>query len=100
MDTSVQMDVDEFFNMICDRLESKLKGTRQEKLLQNIWCGKMSSQLICRGCPHRSERDEQFYTISLDIQNKKDIMEVCKCCIYGAWILSILASGTSIVRQR
>ena len=48
----------------------------QEKLLKDIWCGKMSTQLICKGCPHRSERDEQFYTMSLDIQNKKDILEV------------------------
>jgi hypothetical protein len=29
VDTSVQMDVDEFFNMLCDKLETKLKGTPQ-----------------------------------------------------------------------
>lgn len=83
VDTSVQMDVDEFFNMLCDKLETKLKGTPQEKLLKDIWCGKMSTQLICKGCPHRSERDEQFYTMSLDIQNKKDILEALQLYVRG-----------------
>jgi len=55
----------------------------KENLLQNIWCGKMSSQLICKGCPHRSEKDEQFYTISLDIKNKRDILEALQLYVRG-----------------
>src|SRR4051812_35289909 len=62
---TVQMDVDEFFNILCEKLDTILKGSAQEKLLQNIWCAKLTSQLICKGCPHRSERDDPFYTISL-----------------------------------
>lgn len=43
----------------------------------------MSSQLICKGCPHRSEKDEQFYTISLDIKNKRDILEALQLYVRG-----------------
>ncbi|KAL6068267.1 USP domain-containing protein, variant 2 [Balamuthia mandrillaris] len=83
IDVSVQMDADEFFNMLCDKLDNHLKGSHQEKLLHNIWCGKMTSQLICKGCPHRSERDEPFYTISLDIKGKKDILEALQLYVRG-----------------
>jgi ubiquitin carboxyl-terminal hydrolase 9/24 len=67
---SIQMDVDEFFNILCEKLETQLKESLQEKLLQNIWATKMTTQLICKGCPHRSERDDLCYTISLDIKGK------------------------------
>ena len=30
----IQQDAQEFFNMLCDRLEGRLKGSSQEKLLQ------------------------------------------------------------------
>lgn len=55
----------------------------QERLLRDIWCGRMTSQLICKGCPHKSERDESFYTISLDIKNKKNIEEALSLYIRG-----------------
>lgn len=47
-------------------------------LLKRIWCGTLKSQLIGRGqgCTHVSEREENFYTISLDIKGKRDIREV------------------------
>lgn len=78
-----QMDVDEYFNMMCEKLDEHLKGSIQEKLLQNIWCGKLSSQLICKGCPHRSERDDPFYVISLDIKDKASIQEALELYVKG-----------------
>lgn len=67
---TIQMDVDEFFNILCDKLDNVMKGSFQEKLLQNIWSTTMTTQLICKGCPHSSEKDDPFYTISLDIKGK------------------------------
>jgi hypothetical protein len=83
--TSLQMDVDEFFNMLCEKLENQLKGTVQEKLLQNIWSGKLTSQLICKGCVHRSEKDDTFYTISLDIQGKVSRLNRWSVRIFQVW---------------
>eukprot|EP01117_Protostelium_nocturnum_P020087 TRINITY_DN8887_c0_g2_i3.p1 TRINITY_DN8887_c0_g2~~TRINITY_DN8887_c0_g2_i3.p1 ORF type:complete len:1974 (+),score=754.24 TRINITY_DN8887_c0_g2_i3:584-6505(+) len=83
MDPMVQMDVDEYFNMFCEKLEESLKGSVQAKLTTNIWGGKLTTQLICIDCPHRYERDELFYTISLDIKNKRDIREALELYVKG-----------------
>mmetsp|Transcript_12467 Transcript_12467/g.20271 ORF Transcript_12467/g.20271 Transcript_12467/m.20271 type:complete len:3278 (-) Transcript_12467:248-10081(-) len=83
MNTSLQMDVDEFFNMLFDRLESLLKKTHQKDLLRNVFGGTVTNQIICRGCPHYSERDEAFYVISLEVKNKKTIEESLDLYVQG-----------------
>jgi ubiquitin C-terminal hydrolase len=79
----VQMDVDEFFNMLSEKLDNSLKNTSQPSLLKNTWGGTIASQLICKGCPHYSEREEPFYTISLDIKNKSSIKEALELYVQG-----------------
>eukprot|EP01132_Coremiostelium_polycephalum_P001351 gene1351-1706_t len=71
----IQMDVDEFFNMLFDKLEFTLKGTPKEKLLNEYFGGANVNQFISQECPHVSEREEPFYTISLEVKNKKEIQE-------------------------
>jgi len=83
MNVLVQMDVDEYFNNLCEKLDTAMKGTSLQKLLYNIWGGKLSSQLICKGCPHRYERDDPYYTISLDIKNKTNIYEALHLYVKG-----------------
>jgi ubiquitin C-terminal hydrolase len=83
MDVTQQMDVDEYFNMMCEKLEQFLKEKSQKNLLANIWAGKLTSQLICKGCPHRRERDETFFTISLDIKKKANILEALELYVKG-----------------
>ncbi|GAM28546.1 hypothetical protein SAMD00019534_117220 [Acytostelium subglobosum LB1] len=75
INTYVQMDVDEFFNMLFDRLENQLKGTKEEKLLNQFFGGASVNQFISQECAHVSEREEPFYTISVEVKNKKDITE-------------------------
>ena len=50
------MDVEEFFNMFMDRLETSIKGFPQEKSIQYHFGGKFASEMICKGCPHFYER--------------------------------------------
>lgn len=40
-------------------------------------------QIICRGCPHRSEREEPFAAISVDVKNKKDLTESLEAFVRG-----------------
>ena len=47
-----QMDVDEFFNNLLDKLEPYLKGSKNEGIIKRIYGGMLSNQLICKGCPH------------------------------------------------
>lgn len=83
MDVTQQMDVDEYFNMMCEKLEQFLKEKSQKNLLKNTWSGKLSSQLICKGCPHRYERDDPFFTIPLDIKKKANIQEALEVFVKG-----------------
>ncbi|KAK5577390.1 hypothetical protein RB653_002331 [Dictyostelium firmibasis] len=75
INTSIQMDADEFFNMLFDKLENTLKSTPQEKLLKDFFGGSSVNQFISQECNHVSEREEPFYTISVEVKNKKEIQE-------------------------
>jgi len=67
------MDVDEFYAMFLDRLETAIRGTPFEKTIQSHFGGKFSNEMICQGCPHKYDRLEQFLSISLPVKNKKSI---------------------------
>jgi ubiquitin C-terminal hydrolase len=99
INTSVQMDCNEFSNMLFDRLESLLKPTPQEKLLQRIFGGSLVNQLvsyhssdmltvqICKECPHGSETVEPFFTISVEVSHKKNIYESLDLFVQGEMLV-------------
>ena len=68
-----QRDADEFFVRYLDLLEEGLKGSKESRLIKSLFEGKFCNQLICIDCPHRSEKDEPFVTLSLQVKNKKNI---------------------------
>jgi len=78
-----QMDVDEFFNLLIDRVESNLKGSKMEKVFKYHFGGMLTNELICKGCPHYSEREESFNSISLQVKNKKSITESLESFVEG-----------------
>jgi ubiquitin C-terminal hydrolase len=67
------MDVDEFSNLLMDRIEHAIKGTPDEDLVKRNFGGVISSEIICKTCPHSSEREEPFFAVSLPVKNKKSI---------------------------
>ena len=69
------MDVDEFFNNILDKLENQLKKSKADGIIQRIFGGVFSNELICKGCPHYSETEEPYLAVSLQVKNKKSITE-------------------------
>lgn len=73
----IQQDADEFFNLLCDKLEETMKPTKQGKLLRNYMGGSIVHEIESSetDLPYKSERDEQFFRISLDIKNKKTLAE-------------------------
>jgi len=74
-DPMEQRDADEFFARYLDLLEKGLKGSKESKIIKTLFEGKFSNQLICIDCPHRTERDESFVTLNLQVKNKKEIKE-------------------------
>jgi len=71
-----QMDVEEFFNGLMDKVETGLKGTARPRLVEEHFKGIYTTQCIGKGsCSHRSERDESFLTLALEIKNKSSILQ-------------------------
>lgn len=57
------MDSNEFFSMLMDRIDSKMKGTVHENAVKDVIGGLYSNQFIGRGCDHFKERKEDYYAI-------------------------------------
>lgn len=54
IDPRMQMDADEFFNTLMDKLDNALKLSKQQQIINNVFQGELSNQMICEGCPHFS----------------------------------------------
>ena len=70
-----QRDADEFLARFFDVIEPQIKGTKQEKIITNIFSGSFANQMIWIDCPHKSEVIENFTTISLQVKNKHSLEE-------------------------
>jgi len=69
--------------MLIDRIENLIKGTKEEKVMKNLFYGVFANEFICKGCPHYSEREEQFMAIPLQVKNKKSILEGLETFVEG-----------------
>lgn len=78
--TSIQMDVDEFLTMLFDKLERSLK---KNNILKDFFGGTIINQIISKGCEHTAEREEGFFTLSLEVKDKKNILESLDLYVEG-----------------
>ena len=69
--------------MLIDKIETLIKSTPQEQTLKNLFYGVFANEFICKGCPHRSEREEPFMAIPLTIRNKVSILESLENFVEG-----------------
>ena len=79
-----QMDVDEFFSNIIDKLENRLRNSENENLIKYFFHGKLNDALTFQeGCIHHRTNVIDFYSIQLQVQNKKNIYESLDALIEG-----------------
>jgi ubiquitin carboxyl-terminal hydrolase 9/24 len=78
-----QMDVDEFFNLFLDKLESAIKGTKKEKTIKKHFGGTFANQLLCKDCPHSRQLDEPFLAVNLQVKNKKSLEKCLENFVEG-----------------
>ncbi|KAJ3438455.1 ubiquitin carboxyl-terminal hydrolase faf-x-related [Anaeramoeba flamelloides] len=73
----IQMDVDEFFGMLFDRIEKRLEELKEPNFLAGLFRGKSVQQIVPLNeeDAQTSERIDPFYTISLDVVNRKNLTE-------------------------
>lgn len=83
INTSQQMDANEYFQRLFDLLEKRLKGSNQESILQRVFGGGLSNQLIPTECQHRRAREEPFFNIGVEIKNKSDLRESLQLFVEG-----------------
>ncbi|KAI8809063.1 hypothetical protein BJ742DRAFT_771514 [Cladochytrium replicatum] len=87
---TVQMDVDEYFNLLFDRLENMMKGTPQmdtnvfqATVFRDHFGGQLLQQIKSKDCEHVSEREESFFAIQCEVKNKKGVEESLQLYVEG-----------------
>ena len=73
----VQQDTHEFYNLLCDNVEDILRNTPHANIFKDniggVICNETKS--LEAEYPYVSQKEEPFFAITLDIKNKKNIME-------------------------
>jgi ubiquitin carboxyl-terminal hydrolase 34 len=83
IDVSIQMDVDEFYNLLFDRWESQIPAAADKRTFRKFYGGQIVQQIKSKQCPHMSERLEPFSAIQCEIQNKANLAESLQAYVEG-----------------
>ena len=68
IDVREHQDAYEFFTRLQDFVDQHLISTQQVPAIQRAMGGRFAQQIICRGHNFKSEREEDFYQISVDVR--------------------------------
>jgi ubiquitin carboxyl-terminal hydrolase 34 len=79
----VQMDVDEFFNLLFDRIEGQFKNTEERARFRRLYGGVLCHTIKSRECPHVSSREEDFAAIQCDVRGKHTLEESLASYVQG-----------------
>jgi len=69
-----QQDSLEFYNNFCEQVGESLKKTKYKYIIKDILVGKTCTSIQCQSCHHISNKFEDFYNLTLEIEkiNKLD----------------------------
>ncbi|KAL4879060.1 hypothetical protein BJY04DRAFT_220654 [Aspergillus karnatakaensis] len=83
VDVTIQMDVDEFYNLLFDRWEAQISNPEDRKSFRSFYGGQLVQQIKSKECPHISERLEPFSAIQCDIKGKLNLEESLQAYVEG-----------------
>ena len=83
IDVSIQMDVDEFYNLLFDRWEGQILSSADRKTFRAFYGGHIVQQIKSKECSHISERLEPFSAIQCDIQGKLTLLDSLNAYVGG-----------------
>lgn len=83
IDVTVQMDVDEFYNLLFDRWEAQIMDPEEKKVFRSFYGGQLVQQIKSKECSHISEREEPFSAIQCDIKGKASLDESLQAYVEG-----------------
>ena len=83
IDVSIQMDVDEFYNLLFDRWESQILSVADKAAFRSFYGGQIVQQIKSKECSHISEKLEPFSAIQCDIQGKLTLLDSLNAYVGG-----------------
>ncbi|RFU29187.1 hypothetical protein B7463_g7158, partial [Scytalidium lignicola] len=83
IDVSIQMDVDEFYNLLFDRWEGQIIAADVKRQFRSFYGGQLVQQVKSKECSHISERLEPFSAIQCDIKGKSSLQESLQAYVDG-----------------
>lgn len=70
-----QQDVQELSLKLMENMEKRMKGTKAENVLHDMFSGKIKTYISCINVDYESSRIEEFSDIQLTLAGKKDLLE-------------------------
>ncbi|KAM5459241.1 putative ubiquitinyl hydrolase 1 [Microsporum canis] len=83
IDINIQMDVDEFYNLLFDRWEGQIRSADDRKRFRSFYGGQLVQQIKSKECEHISERLEPFSAIQCDIKGKPGLEDSLRAYVEG-----------------
>ncbi|KAJ5788202.1 hypothetical protein N7457_003192 [Penicillium paradoxum] len=83
IDVTVQMDVDEFYNLLFDRWEAQVLDGEKKKRFRSFYGGQLVQQIKSMECDHISERLEPFSAIQCEIKGKATLEDSLRAYVAG-----------------
>ena len=77
--------MNEFFNLLTEKIETNLKGAASGNILQPCMGGVLGHALVSLEpeYPFEREADEPFLTVSIEIKNKRSLEEALELFVKG-----------------
>ena len=79
----VQMDVDEFFNLLFHRIEGQFKNNEERVRFRKLYGGVLRHTIKSRECDHVSSREEDFAAIQCDVTGKNTLEDSLASYVSG-----------------
>lgn len=83
IDVNIQMDADEFYNLLFDQWEGQMLSPETKQQFRSFYGGQTVMQIKSKECEHVSERVESFFVIQCDVQGKANLQESLQAFVEG-----------------
>ncbi|PVH98418.1 hypothetical protein DM02DRAFT_657374 [Periconia macrospinosa] len=83
IDINVQMDADEFYNLLFDQWEAQMLSPEVKERFRSFYGGQTVNQIKSKECEHVSERLESFFVVQCDVQGKSNLHESLQAFVEG-----------------
>ncbi|KAK7181105.1 ubiquitin carboxyl-terminal hydrolase, partial [Paraphaeosphaeria sporulosa] len=83
IDINIQMDADEFYNLLFDQWEGQMLASGIKEQFRSFYGGHTINQIKSKECEHVSERVESFFVVQCDVQGKQNLYESLQSFVEG-----------------